>query len=472
MKPANKESIARASVSLSSGNMEERRRILRETIGRALAQEDRTTLQLVLNGQRPADLAAVFGRLNEQQQLRCLRALAEPLAAETLADMNAVSRLDLTAELDDETLSGLVEEMAPDDAADMLGDLPVEQSESVLGLMEAEDAADLRELLTHPEDTGGGIMTPRLLSVRVEDTVAEAVARLRQWAEEDEVFYLYVIDEADRLAGTVPLKELLLVSQETRIGELMETNPISVTADTDQEDIARLFADYDLLALPVVDAENRPIGLVTIDDVVDVIHDEATQDIYEMAAITSDQHDQRSTMSAVRRRLPWLLVCLAGTLVSGVVIQLFSESAQLKTIWVLLTIFMPAIMAMGGNSGIQTSTVTVRSLATGDLVAGQLLAVLARELRVALGLGALLGLLVLVVAFVWTDDPVVSGSVSLAMLSAVVLSAGLGALTPLLFRAVGIDPAVASGPLITTLNDVLSLLIYFSIALFVLSQWR
>jgi magnesium transporter len=265
MKPANKESTAQVSVSLSSGSMEERRRILLETIGRALAQEGRTTLQLVLNGQRSADLAAVFGLLTDQEQLRCLRALAEPLAAETLADMNAVSRLDLTAELDDETLSGLVEEMAPDDAADMLGDLPVKQSESVLGLMEADDAADLRQLLTHPEDTGGGIMTSRLLSVKAEDTVAEAVEQLRQWAEEDEVFYLYVIDEADRLAGTVPLKELL----------------------------------------PVVDGENRPIGLVTIDDVVDVIHDEATQDMYEMAAITSDQHDQRSAMSAVRRRLPW-----------------------------------------------------------------------------------------------------------------------------------------------------------------------
>ena len=174
---------------------------------------------------------------------------------------------------------------------------------------------------------------------------------------------------------------------------------------SDQEEIAVLFAEYDLLALPVVDDERRPIGLVTIDDVVDVMQDEATQDMYEMAAIISDElEDQRSTIGAVRRRLPWLLVCLAGTLVSGVVIQVFSESSRLSSLWVWLTVFMPAIMAMGGNSGIQTSTVTVRSLATGDLVAGQLLAALARELRVALGLGVLLGLLVLAVAYAWTND--------------------------------------------------------------------
>ena len=454
------------------GNIDERRRILLGMARAALEQDDLATLRLVLNGQHPADLAPVFDLLDDEQRLTCLGLLAEPLAADTLAEMDAAIRLDLTEDLDSETLSGLVEEMAPDDAADVLGDLTTEQSESVLGLMEDDDAADLRELLTHPDDTGGGIMTSRLLSVAAEATVTEAVESLRQWAEEEEVFYLYVVDTTGRLTGTVPLKELLLVPQDTRIAELMESDPISVPADTDQEQVARLFDEYDLLALPVVDGEGRPIGLVTVDDAVDVMRDEATEDIDKMAAILSGETDERSTVSVMRRRLPWLLVCLAGTLVSGVVIQQFSASTRLADIWVLLTIFMPAIMAMGGNSGIQTSTVTVRSLATGDLVAGQLLVALGRELRVALGVGAFLAALVLAVAYAWTSDPVVSGCVGLAMLSAVVLSAGLGALTPLLFRALGIDPAVASGPLITTLNDVVSLLIYFSIALVALSQWR
>ena len=460
------------SIEAPHGTIDERRRSLLGMVRGALEQDDLATLRLVLNGQHPADLGAVLDLLDDEQRLTCLRSLAEPLAADTVAEMDAATRLDLAEDLDNETLSGLVEEMDPDDAADVLGELPDEQSESVLGLMADDDAADLRELLTHPDDTGGGIMTSRLLSVAAQATVADAVTSLRQWAEEEEVFYLYVVDPAGRLTGTVPLKELLLVPQDTRIAELMESDPISVAADTDQEEVARLFDEYDLLALPVIDDVGRPIGLVTVDDAVDVMRDEATEDIDKMAAILSGETDERSTTGIMRRRLPWLLVCLAGTLVSGAVIQQFSESTQLASTWVLLTVFMPAIMAMGGNSGIQTSTVTVRSLATGDLVAGQLLVTLARELRVALGVGAFLAVLVLAVAYAWTGDPVVSGCVGFAMFSAVVLSAGLGALTPLLFRALGIDPAVASGPLITTLNDVVSLLIYFSVALFALSQWR
>ena len=457
---------------LQEGSLQERRDALLETTRELLAAKDLGSLRLILNGQHPADLAELFPRLNEEEQQQALQLLAEPLAAEMLADVDTHTMLSITEDLDNEALSDLVEEMAPDDAADVLGDLPAAQSEKVLELMEAEEAEAVRELLAHPEDTGGGIMTSRLVAVREDMSVAEAIAYLRAWAEEEEeeeVLYLYVVDEGDHLIGTVPLKRLLLASQDALIQTVTNRDLIAVRADMDREEIVQIFADYDLLALPVVDEEGRLVGRVTVDDIVDIIQEEATEDIYEMAAIISDEMEARSVVKIVRRRLPWLLVCLAGTLISGGVIDAFSES--LEHLWVLLMIFVPAIMAMGGNTGIQTSTVTVRSLATGQLPSEEIFSTVFRELRVALGMGKFLGVLVFVVAYLWTGDLLVGGCVGLAMFSAILVSAALGALIPLLFRRLGIDPAVASGPLITTLNDVFSLVIYFSIAVFLLSRW-
>ena len=456
---------------LQEGSLQERRESLLETTRELLAANDLESLRLILNGQHPADLAELFPRLNEEEQQQALQLLAEPLAAEMLADVDTPTMLSITEDLDNEALSDLVEEMAPDDAADVLGDLPAAQSEKVLELMEAEEAEEVRELLAHPDDTGGGIMTSRLVAVREDMTVAEAIAYLRAWAEEEEeeeVLYLYVVDEDDHLIGTVPLKRLLLASQDALIQTVTNRDLIAVRADMDREEIVQIFADYDLLALPVVDEEGRLVGRVTVDDIVDIIQEEATEDIYEMAAISAEELEERSAMGVVRRRLPWLLVCLAGTLVSGGVIDLFSE---VLTSAGVLVLFVPAIMAMGGNSGIQTSTVTVRSLATGQLQLGNIWWTVWRELRVALSMGLFLGLLVFVVARVWTGGMLVGGCVGLAMFSAILVSAALGALIPLLFRRLGIDPAVASGPLITTLNDVFSLVIYFSIAVFLLSRW-
>ena len=449
--------------------LQERREMLLETVREALAAEDLDALRRVLNNQHPADLAELFRYLDDEEQQTGLQVITGPLAAEMLADMDTSTMLDVAEDLDDAALSDLVEEMDPDDAADVLGDLPQEQSEKVLDLMEVEEAAEVRELMTHPEDTAGGIMTTRLVAVRENATVAEAAARLREWVEEDDIVYLYAVDAAERLVGTVPLKRLLLSPPEASIDALTRRDPIKVRVDTDQEEIARLFVEYDLLALPVVDEQDRLLGRVTVDDVVDVIQEEATEDMYEMAAIIKDDQKARSVFGIVQQRLPWLLVCLAGTLLSGAVIHAFA--APLEQIWPLLVIFVPAIMAMGGNAGIQTSTVTVRSLATGQLQMGEGWTSVFRELRVAVGLGKFLGILVLAVAYIWTDNLLVGGCTGLAMLAAVVLSAGLGAIIPLLFRSLGIDPAIASGPLITTVNDALSLIIYFTIAAYLLRLW-
>ena len=334
--------------------------------------------------------------------------------------------------------------------------------------MDRQEADLVRELLVHEEDTGGGIMTSRLLAVREEMNVDTAISYLRAWADEDQVFNIYALDEQERLSGIVSLRSLILARPDALIRDITQRDPIAVAPDMDQEEIAHLFRDYDLVALPVVDGAGHLIGEVTVDDIVAVIDEEATEDMYVMAATSSEEREERSTLGVVRRRIPWLLVCLAGTLMAGGMIDAFQESLANLT---ALLFFMPAIMAMGGNTGIQTSTVTIRNLATGELQSGTVLKSISREMRVAAMMGMTLGILVFCVSQLWTGNWIVGSCVGLAMFSAVVFSAFLGALVPIAFRAIGVDPAVASGPLITTLNDGMSLGIYFAIASVLMANW-
>lgn len=452
---------------LEQGALQERRDILFETTREALDGDDPGTLRLVLNSQHAADLAELMERLADDDRHRCLTLLGDALGGRVLAELDAPIALRFAGELDSEALSELVEEMAPDDAADVLADLPEADSERVLSLLEDDDAGELRELMEHADDTGGGIMTSRLVAVRDDVTVAQAVDILRVWAEEEEILTVFVVDDARHLRGTVSLRRMLLAEGDALMATLTEPEPITVRADMDQEEIASIFADYNLLALPVVDEDGELIGQVTVDDIVDIIQEEATEDNLKMAATSSEEMTERSAVGIIRRRLPWLLFCLAGTLASGGVLELSSGVLAALT---PLVLFVPAIMAMGGNSGIQTSTVTVRSLATGTLHPGQVRQALWRELRVATGMGLFLGLLVFIVASLWTGSLLVASCAGIAMVGAVLLSAVLGAVIPLLFRLLGVDPAVASGPLITTLNDVLSLALYFGTAVLML-RW-
>jgi magnesium transporter len=460
-----------APAGLGQGGLQERRDALLETTQDALATGDGGTLRLVLHSQHAADLAELLFLLEEQERAQCLDLLAPGLAAAVLTEIEPATAASVVEDLPDRQLSGLVEEMAPDDAADVLGDLPDEQSERVLSMLDASDASAVRDLMGHAEDTGGGIMTSRVVALDARRSVRDAIQLLRDRAaeSEEEPLALFVTGEGGGVLGTVSLHRLLLAQSDDAMASLVVGEPITVRADLDQEEIAEIFADYDLLVLPVVDEAGRLVGQVTVDDILDVIHEEATEDNLKMAATSSEEMEERHVLGVMRRRLPWLALCLAGTLLSGAILDLFSD--LLATLGALV-LFVPAIMAMGGNSGIQTSTVTVRSLATGLLHRAQVRRTLWRELRVALGMGLILGLVVFAVAWLWTGGGgPVAPCAGLAMLAAVVLSAVLGATIPLVCRALGIDPAVASGPLITTVNDVLSLAIYFGVATLLLRLW-
>jgi len=453
---------------LTTASIEERRSALNETVAELYFAGDTRGLRLILNSQHPADLADLMHQYGDDEQQELFACLAESVAAGVLAELDTPTMLDVAENIGPEQLSELVGEMAPDDAADVLGELSEEQSETVLGLMGREEADEVRELLTHEEDTGGGIMTSRLLTVREDMKVEAAISHLREWAVDDQVFNIYALDIEGRLKGIVSLRSLVLAQPDAPIGQIVQRDSIAVAADMDQEEIADLFRDYDLVALPVVDDDGRLMGEVTVDDIVTVIDEEATEDMYVMAATSSEEREERSTFGVVRRRIPWLLVCLVGTLMAGGMIDAFQESLSSLT---ALLFFMPAIMAMGGNAGIQTSTVTIRNLATGELQKGTVLKSILREMRIALMMGSALGTLVFCVSQLWTGNWIVGSCVGLAMFCAVVFSAFLGALVPIVFRGVGVDPAVASGPLITTLNDGLSLGIYFSIASVLLASW-
>jgi magnesium transporter len=312
---------------LTHGGLQERRDVLLATTREALAAGDVATLRLVLNSQHAVDLGDLLRRLDDGDRKHSLGLLAESLAAGVLAEFDASTLVGVAAQLDDRAFSGIVEQMAPDDATDVLADLCEEHSERILSLMAHGEARVVRELMKHPEDSGGGIMTSRLVSVAVDATVADAVDHLRARAGEsaqEPPLVVFVVDVDDRFVGTVSLHRMLLAEGEESMGAIADREPITVRADMDQEEIAEIFADYDLLAMPVVDAHDTLVGQVTVDDIVDVIQEEATEDNLKMAATSSEEMEDRSVFGVMRHRLPWLLFCLLGTLLSGGVLDLFS----------------------------------------------------------------------------------------------------------------------------------------------------
>ncbi len=290
---------------------------LMELTYQLIALEDSATLGRVLNQERAADLADLFRRLDEEMRDPVFDLLDEQLAPEVLAELDTPTALSIIEEMDHQELSSLMEDMAPDDAADMLADMEEGEAEKVLSLMEVGEAQDLQDLMAHEEDTGGGIMTPKLVLVDEASSVADVIGVLRGRVQKSDVMNLFVVDAEEKLKGIVPLHRLVTALPDTPISDLMDRDTISVTTETDQEEIAQIFSRYNLLAMPVVNEEGRVVGQITVDDVVDVIHEEATEDIYKMAGTSDEEMERPSILGVVRARLPWLLICLLGSFFPG-----------------------------------------------------------------------------------------------------------------------------------------------------------
>ncbi len=414
----------------------------------------------------PADIADILRHAPEEDQTRIFELLDDETKADTLAELDDSTEAELLEDLSAEEISDIVEEMAPDDAADLLGDLETKRSEAVLGLMEQEDSDDVRELLRYDEETAGGIMTTDFVALPRTRTAREALDYIGAMELDEPIFFTYVTDEKGRLVGYVQLWQMLKNANRTRtLGDMAESDPISARTSTDREEVARLMARYDLNALAVLDEEDRLVGRITIDDMVDVIEEEASEDIFKLAGSDDAELEDDSPFSSCRARLPWLLVTLAAGFISSLILKRFIDNAHIA----VLSSFVPIIMAMGGNTGIQSSTLIIRGLAVGSFDERRLFRLLGRELLT----GMLMGIICGGIIGVWAHLIVGAGhvmpavylasTVGLALFCAMMFAAAFGAFVPLLLNRFRVDPAVASGPFVTASNDVIALLIYYGI---------
>jgi len=407
----------------------------------------------------PADIAIIIQSLDRDLRDALFYSLDEEMSAQVLPELDESVRGELIEELSTQSIAEVAEAMPLDDAADLLGELTDEQTAEVLEQMEDTASEEVKELLQFPEDTAGSIMNPELVAVEEHMTASDTVVHLRSIGKNDFAFYIYVVDDQRKLLGVVPLRALVTVDPNTKLRDIAAIDVISVPVDADQEEIAGMFKRYGLPAMPVVDKEGKLLGRITVDDVLEVAEDEATEDAYKLGGTSDEELASTSVVRVAGLRLPWLLICLCGTMLSMLVIWMFQGTLGEM---LAVSLFIPVITAMGGNSGLQATTVTVRSLATGHIHPGRILEVVAREVGIGLLLGCIVGLLVAAVASFL--DPVLGLAVGCSMFCGISAAVTLGVLVPITLKKCNIDPAIASGPFITTMNDVLGLLIYFTLA--------
>lgn len=430
-----------------------------------IERRDDAVLLGQLRAVHSADVAALIDRLDEEEREYVFGLLDSQMASDVLPDLDDSTRGGLLEEIDAQKLTDIVDEMESDEAADVVAELSDEVAERVLESVSEEVSQEVKALLQHEEDTAGGLMTLALVAVHQDATIDEAISAIRRAADEvreiEHSHYVYVIDDAGKLVGIVPFARLLIARSDLSLADVMERDVVAVSQGMDQEEVAHLFRKYDLVAAPVVDEEGMLVGRITVDDVVHVMEEEASEDIQKMAGTGDEAIREASVFRIAGIRLPWILTSLFGGLLSGSVIRVFKGTlGQVLS----LAIFIPVITAMGGNIGIQSASITVRGLALGQIELFELWKRLFRELRVGVVMGLLCGGGVGIIALLWQGNPALGLVVGVAMLSAITVAATMGALVPVIFKKLNIDPAIAAGPFVTTSNDIIGLLIYFSIA--------
>jgi len=422
-----------------------------------------------LNDLHPADIAEIINRSSEGIQNILFELVDKKIKPDVMAALDHQAELDVLEELTDEEISDIVEEMAPDDAADLLGDLEDEQREEILELMEEEDSEDVRELLKYEQDTAGGIMTSDFIAVKAQMTASEALSFIGSQDIEESVYSIYVVSSDGKLKGYIQLWELLKTNNcDKTLSELALKDTISVQTDTDQEEVARIASKYDLSSLPVLNNDGILVGRITVDDILDVIEEEASEDIFKLAGSNESELEYDSAIHACKARLPWLMITLIAGLISTIILKQFM--IKFEDI-LMLSFFVPVIMAMAGNTGIQSSTLIVRSLALKTIDEDGVSKLLLRELSA----GALMGLISGILAGIWSsfiggNDSVIPSlylavTVGISLFSAMMFAAVFGAFAPLFLNKIKADPAVASGPFVTASNDILALLIYYGVAI-------
>ncbi len=456
------------------------RRQLLERIETLIEQKDFDELRHVLAAARSSDVAEVVEVLDEIARQILFDLLDPDEAGEVLEKIDEATRHEIFEDLSTPELGHIVATLPPDEAADVLGDLSAERTEKVLEQMPPDESAPIEKLLVYPEDSAGGLMNPELVKVNLKASIGDAIEQVRRADPETDFYHVFVVDNKGLYKGVLDVQTLVRRVPNTPVAAALQDDLPTVGVLTDQEDIANLFRKNDLVSAPVVDDRGALMGRITVDDVLDVMEEEAEEDAFVGAGTHPSELETTSLLHAAAVRLPWLLTCMGGAMFSAVFLVSVFKKAQAFTDpqWLSIFMFMPAIAAMGGNSGLQTSTIVVRGLATGDLVALNIFQVFLRESRIAIIVALACGILAGLASGLYLslhpgDLPLAQGKVlglaiGIAMFCGIMLSTTLGLLLPFFFRKVGIDPAISSGPLVTTANDALGILTYFSLALLLL----
>ncbi|MBO8169577.1 MAG: magnesium transporter [Thermoanaerobacteraceae bacterium] len=424
--------------------------------------------QQIIEELQPYDIARLYKNLPEKHHYKFLTFLEPKQIALLIQQLDRKTQVDILHKLGSKQSSKIMDFMANDELADLLNEISTDETEEFLASMQAEESQAVKNLMRYPPDTAGGIMTNRYVWIRTYYTVQEAIDKLKSFAEiAENIYYLYVLDEHKKLVGVVSYRDLLLANLDDKIEDIMFSRVISVPVDTDQEEVARIIERYDFIAVPVVDKENHMVGIITVDDIIDVVIEEANEDIEKLSASGKAIDFNTGSLTASFRRLPWLILLLFLGLISGSIISTFQETLERV---VALAFFMPMIAGMTGNTGTQSLAVVVRGLVTDNIDRKAIIRLIFRELRVGLIIGSVCGALIAAAAYIWQRNMMLGVVVGGSLFMTLIIGTLAGTVIPLLLYRFGIDPAVASGPLITTLNDIFSLSVYFGTATLFISQ--
>lgn len=428
-----------------------------------LAQREFKAVRSILDVMNEVDIASLLSTLSDKELALAFRLIPKDKAAEVFSNMDTSMQTYLVTMFTEKELKELLDDLYMDDTVDMLEELPANLVKRILATVSASDRSMINQLLNYPEDSAGSIMTTEYVDLREEMTVGQAMAHIKKTGIHKETIYTCYITERRKLVGIVSAKDLMTTDDDVPIKELMETEIISVYTHADQEQVAQLFTKYDLLALPVIDQDGRMVGIVTFDDAMDVMVDEATEDITKMAAINPSEktYFETSVLQHAKNRIPWLLILMFTSIITGTIITRYEKAFAAIP---LLVSFIPMLMDTGGNCGSQSATLIIRGIALDEIRFTDLFKVMFKEFRISLIVGAFLAVANGVRIFIQYHNPGLAVVIACSLMGTVIMAKLVGCILPLLAKKVNLDPAIMASPLITTLVDTFSILIYFNIA--------
>lgn len=428
-----------------------------------LAQREFKAVRSILDVMNEVDIASLLSTLSDKELALAFRLIPKDKAAEVFSNMDTSMQTYLVTMFTEKELKELLDDLYMDDTVDMLEELPANLVKRILATVSASDRSMINQLLNYPEDSAGSIMTTEYVDLREEMTVGQAMAHIKKTGIHKETIYTCYITERRKLVGIVSAKDLMTTDDDVPIKDLMETEIISVYTHSDQEQVAQLFTKYDLLALPVIDQDGRMVGIVTFDDAMDVMVDEATEDITKMAAINPSEktYFETSVLQHAKNRIPWLLILMFTSIITGTIITRYENAFAAIP---LLVSFIPMLMDTGGNCGSQSATLIIRGIALDEIRFTDLFKVMFKEFRISLIVGAFLAVANGVRIFIQYHNPGLAVVIACSLMGTVIMAKLVGCTLPLLAKKVNLDPAIMASPLITTLVDTFSILIYFNIA--------